>query len=215
MEKIKKLILPFIFLNLLLLNAGVIYLYFSKSSTTLVADAPPPPNVGGDREVVHDVCGPDCQKFITDQLASYKLPTPLPTAKPKVVAVPTVAKVTTVSYVPVPGSGNTQANDWVDLPGTDFYFNVSSYTGLQSIYFETNIHLANGNGQAFVRLFDVTHGIGVQGSEVNTINQTSSAVASGQVSFYQGNNLYRVQAKSLTADSAIFDSGRLKITTKN
>lgn len=210
MEKIKKLILPFIFLNLLLLNGAVVYFYFFPKVQTQVQI--PTQNT---QTIYKDQCGQECQKFITDQLASYKLPTPLPTAKPKVVAVPTVAKVTTVSYVPVPGSGNTQANDWVDLPGTDFYFNVSSYTGLQSIYFETNIHLANGNGQAFVRLFDVTHGIGVQGSEVNTINQTSSAVASGQVSFYQGNNLYRVQAKSLTADTAIFDSGRLKITTKN
>lgn len=216
METLKKLILPFIFFNLLVLDAGVVYFFLKTGTTSELRSSPP--TVGGDRGVVQqnlDVCGTSCQKYITDQVAQIKLPTPLPTSKAIVVVAPTVAKTLSVAYVPVPGSGNTTANNWVDLPGTDFYFNVSNYSGLQSIYFETNIHLVNGNGQAFVRLFDVAHGIGVQGSEASTMNQSSTAIDSGQVSFYQGNNLYRVQAKSLTADTAIFDSGRLKITTKN
>ena len=73
----------------------------------------------------------------------------------------------------------------------------------------------NGSGLAFVRLYNETHGVGVQGSEVQTNQQKDAAVVSGQVSFYQGKNLIKVQAKSLTADTAIFTSGRLKIVTEN
>ena len=197
-------------LNIIGLDAWTIYKLRTTSELR-----PSPPTLGGDRGVVSiDQCGPDCQKYIADAVAGIKFPSPQPTSK-TVVTSSASKKVTTVSYVPVPGSGQTMSNDWANLPSTEFYFNLADYPGLQSIYFETNIRLLNGNGVSYVRLFDVTHGIGVQGSGASTSNQVSSPVESGQVSFWQGKNLIRVQAKSLTADTAIFDSGRLKITTLN
>lgn len=214
MEKIKRLILPTIIINLLIVNVAVIYLAFFKKSeaaSTLPATTSPQTS----QTIYQDKCGVECQKFITEQLSLYSLPTPKPTLKPAVVTIPTPTKTTRVSYVPVPGSGTTTANDWADISGTDFYFNPADYPGLQSVYFETNMRLVNGNGEAYVRLFDVTHGIGVVQSETHTSSQTSTAVGSGLITFWQGNNLYRVQAKSLTADTTVFDSGRLKVTTKN
>ncbi len=124
-------------------------------------------------------------------------------------------KIRNVSYLPISTSGSTQSNDWVSLAGTDFYFDTKDYLGLVEIYFETNIKLLNGNGIVFVRLYNDTHGVGVQGSEVQSNLQKDTAVISGKVSFYQGRNLIKVQAKSLTADTAIFTSGRLKIVTEN
>lgn len=161
-----------------------------------------------------DVCGSDCQKYIDSKIAS------LPTNPPQINTINTVfqvkkSKVRSVSYLPISTGGQTMERDWVNLSGTDFYFDTSDYPGLVEIYFEANIHLFNGNGQAFVRLFDSTHGVGVQGSEVSTTKQPDTAVVSGKVSFYQGKNLIKVQAKTLTADTAIFTSGRLKIVTLN
>jgi hypothetical protein len=124
-------------------------------------------------------------------------------------------KIRTVQYVTIPGSGSTSANVWTNLAGTEFYFDTADYPGLIEIYFEANMRLVNGNGRAYVQLYDATHGIGVQGSDVNTTSQTDTVITSGRVSFWAGKNLIRVQAKSLTADTAVYNSGRLRIVTEN
>lgn len=161
-----------------------------------------------------DICGADCQKYIDTKIAN--IPTPLPQTK-TITYIPSVkkTKIRTTSYLPISTGGQTLSNNWEILPATSFYFDIHDYPGLVEIYFETNIRLFNGNGTAFVRLFDETHGVGVQGSEVSTNQQKGTAVVSGKVSFYQGKNLISVQAKSLTADTAIFTSGRLRIVTEN
>ena len=66
-----------------------------------------------------------------------------------------------------------------------------------------------------MRLYDVTHGIGVQGSEASTQAGVDTVVESGQVSFWAGRNLIRVQMKSLTTESTFYTSGRLRIITEN
>ena len=115
----------------------------------------------------------------------------------------------------IPGNGSTVTNGWTVLSGTEFYFDLGDYPGLKEIYFEANLKLFNGNGIAYARLYDSTHGIGVQGSDVKTTLQTDSVATSGKVSFWAGKNLIRVQAMSLTADTAVYSSGRLRIVTEN
>jgi hypothetical protein len=145
--------------------------------------------------------------------------TPAPTAKitvpPPVLAMPPKTKVRSVQYVTIPGSGSSQNNNWTDLPGTDFYFDTGDYPGLSEVYFEANMKLFNGNGTAYVRLFDTNHGIGVQGSEIGSNKQADTLIDSGKVTFWAGKNLIRVQAKTLTADTTIYNYGRLRIVTVN
>lgn len=169
-----------------------------------------------------DQCGSECQKYIDSKVdnAISKIPTIsnfTPTSSPISIQEQTVIrpKVRNISYLPIPTSGSTASNDWTSLSGTDFYFDTSDYPGLVEIYFEANIRLFNGNGIVFARLYDETHGVGVQGSEIQSKLQKDTAVVSGKVIFYQGKNLIKVQAKSLTADTAMFTSGRLKIITQN
>lgn len=139
---------------------------------------------------------------------------PSPTIEPtKTVVVSRKTKNTTV--VPVPGSGSSGENKWTDLLGTEFYLNTSDYPGLKEAYLEANMRLFNGNGVAFVRLFDVTAGIEVWGSEVKTSSQNSTAVTSERLTLREGNRLYRVQAKSLTNDTVMYGSGRIRIVTEN
>lgn len=190
--------------DLVILNIFIYRLY--RRPLPVIVNNPPVVT-----QQITDACGPECQKYIDSKIIAFPTASPSPIK----VVIPTHTKVRTISYLPVPGSNSTTANNWADLSGTDFYFDPHDYSGLISIYFETNLHLFNGNGLAFVRLFDVTHGVGVQGSEVQTSKQADTAVESGQVSFYAGKNLIRVQAKSLTADTTVFTSGRLKITTEN
>jgi hypothetical protein len=139
---------------------------------------------------------------------------PSPTAEPtKVVVVPKKNKNTTI--VPIPGSGSTGEIKWTDLAGTEFYLSTSDYPGLKEAYLEANMRLFNGNGVAFVRLFDVTAGIEVWGSEVKTSSQNSTAVTSERLTLREGNRLYRIQAKSLTNDTVMYGSGRIRIVTEN
>ena len=147
-----------------------------------------------------------------------------PTPEPKIVEEtiipePTkiISKITTtksekkVLYIPVTGTGQTTENKWTDLSGTDFYLNTGDYNNITESYFEASLRLFNGNGTAFVRLFDVTAGVEVWGSEVSVSSQNFVTGVSGKMTLKSGNHLYRVQAKSLTADTTIFNSGRIRI----
>lgn len=170
-----------------------------------------------------DKCGEECkaeiQRLISNsQITNTQIPTIIPTAVPAktvTVVVPTKTKVRTVSYVTIPGNGSTALTDWTTLTGTDFYFDTADYPGLTQVTFEANMKLFNGSGRAYLRLLDVTHGIGVQGSDINTNSNSDVIIESGRVSFWAGKNLIRVQAKSATVETAVFNSGRLRLVVEN
>ena len=75
--------------------------------------------------------------------------------------------------------------------------------------------LVNGSGAAWVRIQDITHSITVINSEVQTSSQTTANVTSDLLNFWAGRNLYRIQARSITADTAVFEGGRIKVVTEN
>lgn len=213
-----------IILDLVAINAGV-GLLWSKSQKSNYDNRIVSNNQIQTSKAV-DSCGEACQAYIDQRIASFSALRPTqgqpagPSATPKVVYLQSEQskpkpKIRTTSYVVTPGSGSTSTNFWTDLAGTEFYFNPLDYPGLVEVYFEVNMKLFNGNGMAYVRLYDVNHGVGVQGSEAQTNSQSDGLVESGKVSFWSGKNLIRVQAKSLTADTAIFTSGRLRIVTEN
>lgn len=150
---------------------------------------------------------------------NYIYPTPSASSGLEITLVPTKKivpkKNSSVMVIPIPGSGETMENKWTSLKGTEFYLNTGDYPDLKEAYLEVNMRLFNGNGIAYVRLFDVTTGIEVWGSEVKTVNQEFSVVTSGKLTLRPGNHLYRIQAKSLTADTTIYNSGRIKIINEN
>ena len=206
-KEIKILLVVLVILDALAINAGLAYLWQRK---TTVASEP----------VVQtqyiDTCGQECKNYVDQAIQAKQAPQTSPTPVTKIVyQTAPKTKTRTTSYVTVPGSGSTTNTDWTDVTGSEFYFNPADYPGLVSVYFEANIKLMTGSGRAYVRLFDVTHGIGVQGSETSTQSGTDTVVESGQVSFWQGRNLIRVQIKSQTTESAYFNSGRLRILTEN
>lgn len=140
----------------------------------------------------------------------------LPTLTPQPSKIPAATSrqpTRRVTYISIPGNGSTLANVWTDLPSTDFYFDTADFPGLTEVYFEANLKLFNGNGIAYARLYDVNHSIGVPGGEVQSTKQVDTAVISAKVNFWPGISLIRIQAKSLTADTTIFNGGRLKIVT--
>jgi len=159
-----------------------------------------------------------------DQIISEKvnnLPTPVcncqsPTLTPTIaIKKTTTAKTKSTQYIPIPGNGSTMENKWVDLVGTEFYISTDDYPNLVGAYFEANMKLTNGNGLAYLRLFDITAGIEVWGSEISTNSFTFTSISSEKLTIRNGTHLYRVQAKSLTADTTVFNSGRIKFILEN
>lgn len=215
-----KILIGFITFDLLLLNFGlgyVIYKFsiynFQSNSNDSIIQIPKTEYV--------DQCGTECKKYVDLKVAEVQSskvakssPSPVPTPKVVYQAAPKT-KTRTVSYVTVPGSGSTTATDWTIISGSDFYFNPADYPGLTAVYFEANMKLMTGSGMAYVRLYDSTHGIGVQGSDASTRVGTDTVVESGNISFWQGKNLIKVQIKSLTTESTVYNSGRLRIITEN
>lgn len=162
-----------------------------------------------------DTCGEECKNEIAKEVAKAVATTAAIPRKTAIVtpAAPAATEEKT-AFIPLSGPITTTSMDWTDAPGTDVYIDLANdYTKDAYVVWQASLSVANANGQAFARLFDVTHGIGVSGSEVSTVNNATSQMASsGRLNLWSGNNLYRVQIKSLNSFAVTFGSGRIKIS---
>jgi len=217
----KKLGQIFLIVNLLILDAVGLYWFVQRGNIKSLQVVNQGQNSTSNLEekLATDTCGEECKAYINEKISSV-LSGVTPTVTPKEekktqTPVPTRTKVKNVSYVPIPGSGNTLNTSWTTIAGTDFYLSKGDYPGLTGIYFEANMKLVNGNGIAYLRVYDMTHSIAVNGSEIQSSSQTSTFVTSGAISLWDGYNHYVIQARSLTADTTVFESGRLKFITEN
>ncbi len=215
----KKLGKIFLILNISFLNLAVFYLIFlvfsigRKENKDLIS---PPVSSRFNLEDINLSCQEPCKDYIEEEIKQLLATTESkltyqPTNTPEPTSTKTQKKA---SYFPIPGSGSTVSTDWTSVPGTDFYLSKTDFPNLVGVFLEVNMRLLNGNGEAYVRLFDKTHGIAVVGSELKTSNQSSTFVSGGPLQLWDGFNNYAIQIKSLTADTAIFESGRLKIITE-
>jgi len=159
-----------------------------------------------------DVCGEDCKKEIND-IVSKAISTVSGITKTIIQKdVPVVPAEKRTAYISFTGPITTTSMDWVDAAGTDTYIDLAfDYGKNTEVSWESFLSIADGNGRVFARLYDATHGIAVNGSEISTANAVQTPVTSGGLSFWAGRNLYKVQLKSLNSFVATFASGRIKI----
>lgn len=159
-----------------------------------------------------DQCGDSCKKQIEEIVSNNKVETIKTVTVTPVPAITSKSKSQT-AYIPIAGPLSSTSKDWYDLSGTEFYLNFNTDYG-KSAYanWDASLKIKDGNGTTYARLYDVTNKIAVNGSEVSVSNSGNlSQVISGGLSFWAGNNLYRVQIKSLNGFEATFGSGRVKI----
>jgi len=163
---------------------------------------------------------PDTYESICRQLIDEKIAQAIATLSGKEAAkeTETTGKNTTqktsqpqVIYIPLGGGGATVSRDWADVGNAEIYLDKNDYPNLNKAYFEGFIRVKHGNGKVFARLYDVTHSIGVQGSDIESASESYTLVESGSLNFWQGKNLYRIQVKSLNGYEASIDSGRIKL----
>lgn len=163
-----------------------------------------------------DNCGEKCIEQINQavvkalansqgQLTTTKTPTPA--------AIPQTQRQQ-VSYIPISGPITTTSSSWIDAPGTDFYMDLEGdYDRNATVTWEGYLKVAHSNGTAYARLYDATHGIAVNGSEISLSNtSTLTRVSSGNLSIWSGKNLYKVQLKSLNTFEVTFGSGKVKVS---
>lgn len=156
------------------------------------------------------------KKYVDDLVADINIPESSPSETKTVTVTKTVAapKSPETSYLPITGGFSTKSLIWMDVPGTDFYLDlVADYGENAIVTWDAFIYEEHGNGLVEVRIYDATHGIVVQNSEISTNNASSSLVSSANLAIWRGKNLYKVQIKSQKGFYVFFDSGRLKISS--
>ena len=198
------------------LVAGFIYLlnYQQRLSHRLdqISEEPDRIIVESGKSVPVATCGADCQKKIEEEVAKV-IATISQSPAPQAPQSQTAAKKN-IDYITLNGPVTTTSTQWVEIPGVEVYIDLTGdYGKSASASWEATLKVAHGNGQAYARLLDVTHGTAVDGSELSTTNNPNySLVSSGNISLWAGRNLYRLQLKSLNSFEVTFLSGRIKIT---
>lgn len=161
-----------------------------------------------------DECGEKCRGIIDEEIA--KVVATISAASGNKVQTPSITSSLKgqTSYISLSGPFTTTATDWYDLKGVEAYIDLEKEYGKSAaVSWESSLKVAHGNGAAYARLFDVTHGIAVSGSEIYTTNNADSKlVTSGNLNLWAGRNLYRVQLKSLNSFEITFGEGRIKIS---
>lgn len=117
-------------------------------------------------------------------------------------------------YISMDSVFSTTSSDWVDVSASETYIDlVNDYSEDASVVFSAFLKVAHGNGKAFVRLYDATNNIAVSGSELTTENNSDYVqVASSNLPFWRGRNLYKMQIKSLNSFEVTVSGGKLKIS---
>jgi len=164
---------------------------------------------------ISDSCGTVCQQTIEEKIS--QVVATISGKETKVIEKTTTTTKTSqpqVIYIPLGGGGSTTSTDWANVGNAEVYFDLNDYPNLSEARFEGFIKVKNGNGKAFARLYDVTHTIGVQGSNIETANENFTMVSSDPLAIWRGKNLYRIQVKSLNGYDAYIDSGRIKLILK-
>jgi len=127
-------------------------------------------------------------------------------------AVATAKPEKKITYLNLNGASTIQSTDWTDIKSTDAWINLEGEYGVAAyVDWEAAIKTSSSGSKVFVRLYDATHNIAVNGSELESNSTVSVRVASGRLYFWRGQNIYRVQIKSLNGLDATFDGGRIKI----
>ena len=170
------------------------------------------------QEVLSDNCGASCQAYIDQRVEQEISALPAPAEKETVVEKTTTVQVEKTSktqqttFIPVNGGElTTREVEWVSLDNTKFTFDPADYGSNPTITWDANIKVEHGDSKAFVRLYDETNGIGVQGSEQTTTSGSYVNLSAGPLAMWRGRNTYKVQIKSLNGAQVYYSGGRLKV----
>ncbi len=179
----------------------------TKTPTTLPS---PTPTLFTSQITPPEGCSEECLDYIDQKIDEAISGLPTPAAQKTVIpAQPTPGSK--VTYITIGGSSSTSSTSWADIPGTDFYFDLSDYPTATGVRWEISLRSYLAGNLVYARLYDVTNSRAVDFSELTSDSGTSELKRSVDLSIWRGNNLYRVQGKSSTGTPAYLDSPRLRV----
>lgn len=199
-----------VILSLILVNLG--YLDYKLFR---VAPSPTPEGETLVEQVEPEGCSPDCQELIDQKISETLLN--IPTQKPEktvTYVLPTTSPgaQTKVSYIPLMSEATVNYPDWTDVTPSDFYFDLDDYSGAKSVRFEVYLKSKHQAGKTYIRLYDVTNKRAVDYSDLSSSSETFELQRSSDLVIWRGNNLYRIQGKTLNGIEGYFKEVKLKIS---
>lgn len=157
-------------------------------------------------------CPDNCLTKIQQEIAKITPAVNLVQENKKTTSLPTSAPVNSKNqYLTVLTSGTSASISWTDIPSSDFYFDLVDYPGMKSIRWEASLRALNGSATVYARLYDVTNSRGIDGSDIETNSASFTFIRSSELTIWNGNNLYRVQLRSVNGTQADLQTARLKI----
>jgi hypothetical protein len=104
--------------------------------------------------------------------------------------------------------GSTTSTDWTEIPSMTIAFDPTDYPGYKSLQLEVYMHVRDGNGQAFARLY--TSGTAATSSQVSSTNYQDEWVNGGNFTWNTAAT-FTIQIKSLNGYDAYISNARIKI----
>lgn len=157
-------------------------------------------------------CGTDCLDAI-NKVVSKAVATISSSPKEKIIEKEIVSDIPKTSYIPMGTTYTTTSTGWYTLDDTAIYIDlINDYGSSAKVSWEALLKVAHANGQAYARLWDDTNKIAVNGSELTAINNSSyQQVSSGNLPFWRGRNLYKVQIKSLNSFEITITGAKIRV----
>lgn len=117
-------------------------------------------------------------------------------------------------HITLGSSYSSFSTSWVDVPDSSAYIDlVNDYDENAYVSFESSLKVAHGNGIAYARLYDSTNQVAVANSEISVTDASDyEFVKAENLPLWRGNNLYKVQIKSLNGFEVFISNARIKIT---
>lgn len=125
--------------------------------------------------------------------------------------VPTPQSQAKAVYIPLVTSASTVKMDWTDIVPSDFYFDLTDYPGAKSVRFQAYLKALHGAGRVYVHLYDDTNKRAVDYSDLSTQSPNYELLTSSPLAIWRGNNLYRVQLRSINGTEVFLQEARLKV----
>lgn len=110
------------------------------------------------------------------------------------------------------GTGEGNADDWVDVGGAASYIDSSKYGGIKAVVFEASLFTPTGSQWAYARLFNTTDKHPVWSSDVY-IEGGEAKTLTTPITLNSGNKRYQVQMKTQLKHKTLLRSARVRITT--
>ena len=204
-------------ISIIILISGLIYLFSEVQKISKVVNLIKTENVTDTQNNLpiptDQTCSESCFEQI-NSIVSEAVATLSGITTQKIIEKQTVVTSSSgTDYIPMGATATTTSVDWIDVDESAVYLNIDDDYGNNAIIsWEVSLKVAHGNGKAFARIYDETNKIAVDFSEVSTENNADfMRVSSGNLPFWKGNNLYKVQIKSLNSFEVTYSGGKVII----